>query len=145
MTENLRKLRRRLLGFTVVVLAFPGVALAHNTDPSPDDAICSTGDFCLYNAYSYSSYNGLATWDGSDQTYTGTYPNNASYALDNTGSSAKNRGTSCAVYIYMGPSWYPYPVVLYLAQGVNDPDLGSELYPTNNNASSHHWCSDNHT
>lgn len=139
------RMAAKLLLFVVgTLLVGPGHASAHNTDPSPDDAVCSVGDFCLYNAFSFSSYNGLATWDGSDQAYSGVYPNNSSFALDNTGSSAKNRGTTCKLYLYYQPNWGRNPVVTVFAIGATNSNLSSELYATNNNASSHHWCNDNH-
>lgn len=138
-----------ICGITLVaMLAVLGMAVpayAHNTDPNPDYNGCATGDYCMYNRINFNTVDGMADWDGSDQTFTGNYQGKA-FALDNSGSSMWNRGTSCAIYLYTGPSWGGSIVLQYNAgSSTSNNALLGGLVPWNDSISSTHWCNNNHS
>lgn len=141
----MKRTRRLFVAVACVALVLAtvgiGAAWAHQTQGSPaGDGDCDSEELCLW---SLSNEGGsFASYIGSDSTYGGNTYLTSTLSLNDTVSSLRNDGDTCAVFIYQhryqdADDGWAF-VIDNTNMTVNMSDLGANV---DNNLSSHHWCS----
>lgn len=128
--------RTGLLAGAIVLLLWTGVALAHETQGSPTDASCVSGQgkMCVYDGTR--SPLPFATYTGSDGSYgNNVYPGTA-YPLNQSATGGSNKGSSCTVWLRDLANFGGWSYAIYLGAGVGF-NSGSSMY---RDTTSHHWC-----
>jgi hypothetical protein len=122
----------------VIVLTFisGAQAVGHQTQGSPTDSSCVSGQgkMCVHD--STRSPLPFATYTGSDADYAGNvYPGTA-WPLNQSATGGTNRGSTCTVWLRDLANFggWSYAIVLGSQVGFGS---GSTQY---RDTSSHHWC-----
>lgn len=119
-----------------LLLSMSGTAWGHQTQGSPVDKWCSTGQGKVCLTDTTRNPDAQATYTGSDGWYgENVYPT-TSYPLDQSVVNVGNLGSSCTVYIRDLVNFGGWSRAIFLGQGVGF-GTGSTYY---RDTSSHHWC-----
>lgn len=122
----------------VIVLTFilGAQAVGHQTQGSPTDSSCVSGQgkMCVHDSTRVPLPQ--ATYTGSDANYSGNvYPGTA-WPLDQSATGASNKGSSCTVWLRDLANFGGWSYAIVLGSGVGFGSGATQYRDT----SSHHWC-----